>query len=340
MPIYEQPAQPTGPAVSVRASVAIELEWVLHSALRRNFRDDHPEIGALYAARPELLDEVGGLWEDPGDNAAFSELVVAAYHGGILFDDDPAALLDRLPDLLSGLPSGGAEFPLESETDADRRVILRRLARLRRSAAARAHYVDVLRRVWEAVSACWDRFGSEAVVDAVAAHRAALAKGSGWRDIAKRSDCESELTDKVVANMGPRGEVVVVPSYFAHCSLLYDLPGFVVIGIRAETTGTEARARNEALARQLRAIADPTRLAIVDSIRHGPKGVTELATRLGLAQPTVSNHVKLLRESGLVTDVREGTRRALVISPGAADLLLQDLVRVLGHPGPKRPGDA
>ena len=337
MPIYEQAAHPAGPAVSVRASVAIELGWVLHSALRRNFRDDHPEIGALYTARPELIAEVAALWDDPGDNAGVTELVVAAYHGGLLFGDDPAPLLDRLPDLFAELPAGGAEYPLESETDVDRRLVLRRMARLRRSPAARAHYVDVLRRVWDAVSDCWERFGTEAVAGAVSAHRAALAKGSGWRDIAKRCDCESELTDKVVANIGPGGEVVIVPSYFAHCSLLYDLPGFVVIGIRAESSGAEARARNEALARQLRAIADPTRLAIVDSIRRGPKGVTELAALLGLAQPTVSNHVKLLREGGLVGDVREGARRNLVLSPAAGDLLLQDLARVLGRPGSEAP---
>jgi DNA-binding transcriptional ArsR family regulator len=40
-----------------------------------------------------------------------------------------------------------------------------------------------------------------------------------------------------------------------------------------------------------------------------------LARHFGIAQPTASNHVKLLREAGLVTDVRIGSKRQLVLDP-------------------------
>jgi len=103
----------------------------------------------------------------------------------------------------------------------------------------------------------------------------------------------------------------------------------VVIGVRTDTTGAEARARTEALARRLKAISDPTRLAMLDALRNGPRTVTEIAVAFGLAQPTVSNHVKVLRDAGLVTDVREGTRRNLMVQHEQMEQLLANLHVVL-----------
>ena len=61
-----------------------------------------------------------------------------------------------------------------------------------------------------------------------------------------------------------------------------------------------ARARTESVARRLKAVADPTRLAILHSLATAPSTVGELAVLFRIAQPTVSMHVKVLRESGLV----------------------------------------
>src|SRR5579862_766315 len=331
MPVFPDVTEPSGPVVSVRRSGPIELEWVLHSALRQDFLDDHPALGALYGAEPELREAVCDFWGAHGASAAYSELVVLAHHGGLLLADDPMEVIDRLDELCTSLPAAGREYAMEAEKEGDRRLILQRLARLRRSAQVRQRYADLLRRVWGAARPSWERFGRDAVDQAAGTLRATLAKGAGWRDATKGACGFGDVAEKVVANLGADGEIVVIPGYFAHCSLLYDLPGVVLVGIRAESTGAEARARNERLARQLRAISDPTRLAIVDSVRVGPKGVTELSTLFGVAQPTVSNHVKLLRESGLVTDVRKGSKRDLVLEPDAADQLLEDLAHVLGR---------
>ena len=145
-----------------------------------------------------------------------------------------------------------------------------------------------------------------------------------------RSECDfGELLDRTVADLEPDGELVVVPAFFTHKGLLVDLPGVVVVGVRTDTTGAQARARTEALARRLKAISDPTRLAMLDALRNGPRTVTEIAVAFGLAQPTVSNHVKVLRDAGLVTDVREGTRRHLVVEHDEVEELLANLHGVL-----------
>lgn len=55
------------------------------------------------------------------------------------------------------------------------------------------------------------------------------------------------------------------------------------------------------------ALGDPKRLMILYALSQGPRYVGELATELDLPQPTVSRHLKILRDRCLVTASREGT---------------------------------
>ncbi len=54
------------------------------------------------------------------------------------------------------------------------------------------------------------------------------------------------------------------------------------------------------------ALADSTRLILLYALAEGPRNVTELTEELGLPQPTISRHLKILRERGLVTATRQG----------------------------------
>jgi DNA-binding transcriptional ArsR family regulator len=54
-------------------------------------------------------------------------------------------------------------------------------------------------------------------------------------------------------------------------------------------------------------IGDPKRLRLLYLLAEHPSNVTELTEALGAAQPTVSHHLRILRERGLVTAEREGT---------------------------------
>jgi ArsR family transcriptional regulator len=55
------------------------------------------------------------------------------------------------------------------------------------------------------------------------------------------------------------------------------------------------------------ALSDPTRLLILYALSENPRNVTELTNELQTTQPTVSRHLKVLRERGLVQTVRSGT---------------------------------
>ena len=78
-----------------------------------------------------------------------------------------------------------------------------------------------------------------------------------------------------------------------------------------------------------RILANPTRLAILHTLRREPRTVTGLANLFSLAQPTVSNHVKLLRDAGLVESGPDGFRRELVGCQDNVHDLLEHLQGVL-----------
>ena len=66
----------------------------------------------------------------------------------------------------------------------------------------------------------------------------------------------------------------------------------------------------------LDALGDPTRRQIFESLRGGPRSVGELADGLPVSRPAVSQHLRVLKEAGLVSDRKEGTRRLYRVDPG------------------------
>src|SRR5688572_3080025 len=68
----------------------------------------------------------------------------------------------------------------------------------------------------------------------------------------------------------------------------------------------------------LSALADPTRRAIYESLRRGPRSVGEIASGFPVSRPAVSQHLRALREAGLVSESREGTRRLYAPEPAVA----------------------
>ena len=59
----------------------------------------------------------------------------------------------------------------------------------------------------------------------------------------------------------------------------------------------------------LQALADPTRREVFEKLREGPAPVGELAAGLPVTRPAVSQHLKVLKNAGLVSERKSGTRR-------------------------------
>ena len=334
MPFTDAPAAPTGPRVSVRSSAAVELSWVLHAALREDFRRGHHALEATYEANPDLLERAASFWDDGASSAlGYLEFLVLAHHAQMLFASDADGWINTVSAHAESLPS---QLPLRSESEGDRGLVLARLARLRRSARLRASYGSLLNDAWRAVRPTWQQAGRRATEVACATLRDRQARGEPLTELV-RGGCDSSDVHRLVGELTDHDELAIVPAFFTHRGLLLDLPGLVLVGVRPEASDPSARARAEGLARRLKTLADPTRLAIVDQLSTAPRTVTDIARGFGIAQPTASNHVKLLRQAGLVTEVREGSRRLLEVDRAALGRLLEHLGAIAAPPGDDDP---
>jgi ArsR family transcriptional regulator len=78
----------------------------------------------------------------------------------------------------------------------------------------------------------------------------------------------------------------------------------------------------DSLARSLKALADPARLRLISMVAAHADGeacVCDLTEPLGLSQPTVSHHLRVLTEAGFLTSSKRGTWHYYRLVPGALD---------------------
>jgi DNA-binding transcriptional ArsR family regulator len=78
------------------------------------------------------------------------------------------------------------------------------------------------------------------------------------------------------------------------------------------------------------ALGDPTRRAIFELLVGGPQPVRALADALPVSRPTVSQHLKVLKQAGLVTDRANGTRRIYRVEPTGVAAMREYLDRMWG----------
>ena len=151
---------------------------------------------------------------------------------------------------------------------------------------------------------------------------------------------------EILADVEAGQPLLFVPCLFFGSSMYLEFSGLVVIGTGVGQGDVVARARTESVARRLKAVADPTRLALLHSLATAPSTVGELALLFRLAQPTVSMHVKVLRESGLVRSERQGGAAAAErrrrrgrarCSTSSARRCCRQRCRALNRPAPARP---
>ncbi len=76
-----------------------------------------------------------------------------------------------------------------------------------------------------------------------------------------------------------------------------------------------------AYAEALAALADPTRRSVFETLRAGPRSVGDLARGLPVSRPAVSQHLRVLKDAGLVRERRQGTRNFYSVDgDGLADV--------------------
>lgn len=89
----------------------------------------------------------------------------------------------------------------------------------------------------------------------------------------------------------------------------------------------------EPAAALLRALASPVRLAVVRELADGPRHVHELVASLGVSQPLVSQHLRVLRSAGLVVTRRHGREIAYLLTDRhVAHIVLDAIAHSLEDP--------
>jgi DNA-binding transcriptional ArsR family regulator len=78
-------------------------------------------------------------------------------------------------------------------------------------------------------------------------------------------------------------------------------------------------------AKIFRALSDPIRLKILEFLRDGEKCVCEIIPHVAIIQPVVSRHLKILKDSGIVKDKKDGTRRLYSITDQRIFQIIDDI---------------
>jgi DNA-binding transcriptional ArsR family regulator len=80
----------------------------------------------------------------------------------------------------------------------------------------------------------------------------------------------------------------------------------------------------------LRALAEPNRRAILEVVRERPQSVGEIAERFDISQQAISQHLRVLRDAGLVEEQRQGTRHLFAVRPEGFEAVHEFLARFWG----------
>jgi len=309
MPILEEVGEAT--RVRVSASAPLELMWILH-----NLQAKHVLSGpyaSLERLREDMQPKVASFWAD--GVRGYTETIVLAERSGTTLDLDLDRFFAKLDEAIE-MTDGG--LSLLSERPSERNALQTRVRRLREDRALRGKYRSLLLSAWEPLQAEWESAGRRAAGDAVIQWTRMLEEGAGYRTLLDRPHVwpgRPELDDLSESALAD-GRLVLSPGWFFGVIHVVEVDGTVYLGRGVRTEDQEAVRRETAsrVAGNLKALADPTRLGILLWLAKHPASVTEIANHFELSQPTVSGHVQLLRDAGLLADRLAGRRSKLVVA--------------------------
>ncbi len=328
--------------VRVLAAPVLELVYA-HYHLLHHLDDGRPSplawLRELRERRPGWLDALLALCGEPSERAGHGVFLLACGLG-YATDDDPRRFLDDLPSLPTRLleqldalaPTPRADDP-EARAKGERltaeiRATLERMAR----PAFGTELQPLLRELWGTLGPDWERQGRAAAQAAAAAFRKELAStGDLMQALPRHHFTQFEAHATELRELQRRGQLVVTPLSFASVGgfhLEVHDTVYLGFGLHGESAFAEQADELRTLAGQLKAFADPTRLQLLALIaRFGsfPLTVGDLARQLGVSQPTVSGHLKLLRSAGLVTLEKRGNRSYYHADSAAVGALLRSL---------------
>ena len=321
--VSTQPLPGTASRVTAAPSLACDLSWLLCVAAQPSMQARYPVVAEIFDGREELADRVREFWNDGSQESCFAEMQILALHSGAFCETNAEAFWQAIEDAVATVP---LDLDIPSETPEDLEVYRARFTRLRNSPELLGAYLELLKDVWAPVDEMWHR--ALPLIDEAGRQVVAQYERGQTLESLIPGGCDilAERLPGIVSDVeSGHSEMLFVPCLFFGRSMYLEFPGLVIIGTGVAKSDVSARAKTESVARRAKAVADPTRLALLHSLASTPSTIGDLAMLFRLAQPTVSMHVKVLRENGLVQAKREGGRLRLSADPAAMEALLADL---------------
>jgi DNA-binding transcriptional ArsR family regulator len=313
----------------VLPSAPSELAWLLN-LLGQTARYAEPALAELDASllpgigrlRPSIRVRLEHLWSD--GLTGCPELIYAAHQADCLLDETPQRFFAWLARASNGSMVAGAML---TEPERDRPAIATRLNRLRDDGRVRRAYRDILVDVWQLASNAWERQGREVVAGACAVWQAKVDTGQSIEELVPPRHPLTHADRLGLDDLfDHRHEFVLSPLYFCLSGgHIVDLDDYVHIAVPSSDLLPVRKVRDAMfVSDRLRVLAEPTRVHILIQLLSAPSSVMEIARALRVSQPTVSGHLKILREAGLIQPKRFGARIVLVASRKRVERLLED----------------
>ncbi len=314
---------------TVSPSAPSELAWLLN-LLTQTARYAEPAVAELDGSllpgvgrlRKPVQEQIKQLWND--GLAGCPELLYAAREADCVFDDE----LTRFHAWLAKTgEKSTVVHSMLTEPDRDRPAIADRLRRLRDEAKVRHAYRGVLVEVWQHAAGAWERRGRAVVEEACDAWKERLNTGVSIEELVPPrhplTNADRLGFDDIFMH---REEFAVSPLYFCMSGgHVVDLDDYVHVAVPASDLVPVRKVRDAAfVSDRLRVLAEPTRVHILIQLLSAPAGVMDVARSLRMSQPTVSGHLKILRDAGLIQPRRFGARTVMVASRKRIERLLED----------------
>jgi DNA-binding transcriptional ArsR family regulator len=288
----------------VGISGAFELVRFLRTADLIHHGQPAPSIPD--SLRP-LLTETAPFWPLEPHLVTY-ELVILAVEHHLEFDLDAGEFVRRLPELTWS----GTVGSLSSDAHADRDATAERLHMLGADADLRRRYCEWVAAAWERFEPWWSAEGLPTAQRDAAQLDRQFAEGHTLEQILPIGHpAQAPEWKGLLAFANMRDQLVVSSSVvLPRLSYAFDAGSNIWVGLGTSDDRTPEGARDHAVrvVDVLRPLIDPTRLALLLYLGEHSRGVNQLAEEFDLAPATVSTHLRMLRDAGLVSERAEGKR--------------------------------
>jgi ArsR family transcriptional regulator len=322
-------------------SPTVELGYVYYAILRTSTVNDLHWLKRLNNEQPAWLAELRAFWVGQDTNKIGFDLFQLICDLGYAKDPSVNRFLTDLREhidqfierLEQHISIEDCEDPPKDQ-NKESAMYLALHSRLKQllEPKLRYRYVDLLEQLWAWLLPMWE---SEGLPETTRASLAFKENFSSTQDILAALPAhhfvQFEHSAQTIRQAVQKGLVTVIPLFFASAGgFSFDFSGnhFIGYGIQTEDVHQRLFTQVATSANQVKALADPTRLMLLTLLaryQHFEMSVSDFANQLNVTQPTISGHLKLLREAEFVTLEKKGNKALYQVNKEAIQAALDEV---------------